>query len=64
MRRIFVAVEPTLDHQYEVEIYVTDPDGDGASIPWAESFTWFPYDLLGEEKPWRTLLREIVGAIP
>lgn len=64
MRRIFVSVEPSLDGQLDVEIYVIDPDGLDPATPLYEGFTWFPYDLLGQEKPWRMLLREIAGSIP
>lgn len=63
MRRIFVSVEPQIDGQLEVEIYVIDPDGVEPETPQYEAFTWFPYDLLGQEKPWRVLLREIAGYV-
>lgn len=61
MRRIMVLIEPGKQFVYDVQISVIDEGGEESVSPEWQRFTWLAVDLLGEEKPWRRVLREVAG---
>lgn len=64
MRRVWISLEPQPDFMYQVRISVEDEGGEESADPSLQEFAWPARDVIGRERPWLSVLRDVIGLLP